>query len=55
MKQCKRGMNKEEVFTELTKDNMGKCNGCDNLVYQDGIMTCPFIDERSDEEDTNEN
>lgn len=40
MSECVKGMTREEVFMELTKDDMGKCSGCDKLIYSNGTMTC---------------
>lgn len=54
MSKCIRGMSQSEVFMELTKEDMGKCNGCPNLTYSHGMMTCPCM-ESTDKEYNDEN
>lgn len=43
MSECVKGMTQEQVFMELAKDDMGKCNGCDKLTYSNGMMTCSCL------------
>lgn len=50
MSQCIKGMNQEEIFMELTKDDLGKCQGCEKLVYNCGIMSCPCLNENTGED-----
>lgn len=49
MNNCIKGMSQEEIFMELTKDDMGKCAGCPNLTYSHGMMTCPCLQEKMQE------
>ena len=42
---CIRGMTQFQAYLELTKDDMGKCYGCTNLIYSNGVITCPCFEE----------
>ena len=43
--ECKKNLTPQEIFMEFGKDDMGACNGCPNLEYKGGMMTCKLIEE----------
>lgn len=47
---CKQGYTDENVFLEFAKDDdsIKKCNGCDKLIYDDGLCSCKYINEKSE-------
>lgn len=52
MSNCKKNLSKEEIFLEFGKDDdMGACNGCDNLTYSGGMMTCKVLEESGENND----
>lgn len=51
MNECIKGMSQEQIFTELTKDDLGKCQGCEKLTYNCGIMTCPCLNANTEKGD----
>lgn len=44
MNECVKGMTQEQIFMELAQDDLGKCNGCPNLTYSNGTMTCSCLE-----------
>lgn len=41
---CKKNLSPEQIFMEFGRDDdMGACNGCSNLEYSKGIMTCKLM------------
>ena len=38
--ECSKGLTDEQIVTEMSKPDMGKCNGCPNLKYEDGMLIC---------------
>lgn len=44
--QCKQNLTESEIITEFGKDEiMDKCNGCQNLSYNCGMMSCKLLQE----------
>jgi hypothetical protein len=49
MSTCKKNLTKAEIFTEFGKDEfMESCEGCQNIEYHGGIMTCRVLEEKED-------
>lgn len=50
MSECKKNLSKDEIIMEFGKDDdLGKCAGCDNLMYKNGIITCKLIEKENNE------
>lgn len=46
--QCKKNLSQEEILMELTKDDLGECNSCPNLTYQNGLLTCSICENKEE-------
>ena len=44
MENCLKNLSRDEIFMEVGKDDMDKCNECQNLIYKNGTMTCSLIE-----------
>lgn len=45
MSDCLKNLSKDQIILEFAKnDDLGKCNKCDNLEYNNGIMCCKLLD-----------
>jgi len=46
MDNCKSDLTYKQILQNFGSDEMMKiCKTCDNLVYEDGIMTCRLLSE----------
>ncbi len=44
MNDCLKNLSKEQIIQEFAKDDdLGKCNQCDNLEYNNGMITCKIL------------
>lgn len=56
MNECKKNLTPKEIFMEFGKDDdLGACNGCPNLNYKNGIMTCDLMKGDVNKNDSNAN
>ena len=38
--ECPKNLTKEQILRELSKDDIGTCNECPNLIYKNGMLVC---------------
>lgn len=45
---CRKNLDPSEIIMEFGRDDdMGECNSCPNLKYNNGMMTCELITEHT--------
>lgn len=49
---CKQNKTKSEILLEFGDESFQKkCNSCPNFVYDNGLLTCEFVNEDGDSDD----